>query len=165
MEIAFHGEAGQTNGTPFKLGEVFPHSTLKNAANESIDITAAQGKFSLISVVPDINTRVCSLSTKRFNQEVDKFTNINFYTVSTNTVAEQQQWCAAEGVTKMVLLSDATGQLGKELGIYIAANKIDARSIWILDEAGTIVYRELIVEQTNEPDYQSALAFLREHAE
>ncbi len=110
--------------------------------------------------MPDIDTRVCSLSTKRFNQEVDKYNNINFYTISTNTLEQQKDWCAAEGVAKLELLSDATAEFGKAMGLYVEEKGIDARSIWIVDTKGTVLYQELLAEQSNEPNYAKALEFL-----
>ncbi|KRL37471.1 thiol peroxidase [Liquorilactobacillus uvarum] len=165
MEITRHGELGRTNGNPYGIGEVFPSVSLDSGNFERVDASDLKGKYVLISIVPDIDTRVCSLSTKKFNQEADKFENIGFYTISTNSVAKQQQWCAAEGVERMKLLSDLNGQLGKKLGIYVEKTGNDARSIWILDKKGRVAYRELITEQSNEPDYQKALAFLREHTD
>ncbi|WP_311407745.1 thiol peroxidase [Liquorilactobacillus uvarum] len=165
MEITRHGELGRTNGDPYRIGEVFPSVSLDSGNLERVDASNLKGKYILISIVPDINTRVCSLSTKKFNQEADKFENIGFYTISTDPVAKQQQWCAAEGVKKMKLLSDLNGKLGKKLGLYVEKTENDARSIWILDKEGRVAYRELITEQSDEPDYQKALAFLKEHAD
>lgn len=119
MEILFHGVATKTNGTPVKVGEKLPAFAVKDAADTVKTGTQLFTKVSLISVVPDIDTRVCSLSTKRFNQEVDKYNNINFYTISTNTLEQQKDWCAAEGVAKLELLSDATAEFGKAMGLYV----------------------------------------------
>lgn len=114
----------------------------------------------LISVVPNINTSVCSISTKRFNGEVDKYQNINFYTVSTNTPAEQKDWCAAEDVENMELLSDESHDFGEKMGLFVESAGIDARSIWIVDADNKVLYQELIHEMTNEPNYDAALDFL-----
>ena len=159
MEILFHGVATKTNGTPVKVGEKLPAFAVKDAADTVKTGTQLFTKVSLISVVPDINTRVCSLSTKRFNQE-DKYNNINFYTISTNTLEQQKNWCAAEGVAKLELLSDATAEFGKAMGLYVEEKGIDARSIWIVDTKGTVLYQELLAEQSNEPNYAKALEFL-----
>ncbi len=137
-----------------------PAFAVKDAADTVKTGTQLFTKVSLISVVPDIDTRVCSLSTKRFNQEVDKYNNINFYTISTNTLEQQKNWCAAEGVAKLELLSDATAEFGKAMGLYVEEKGIDARSIWIVDTKGTVLYQELLAEQSNEPNYAKALEFL-----
>ena len=162
MEIFFHGEAAQTNGTPVSVGQKLPDFTVKNSAGQAKTQSELLTKPTLISVVPDINTRICSISTKHFNQEVDKFAQINFYTISTNTLNQQKDWCAAEGVAKLELLSDADADFGKKMGLYVVDKNIDARSIWIVDVDGKVLYQELLSEQKNEPDYQKALAFLTE---
>jgi len=163
MEITRHDNPMQTNGTPPSLGANLPEFKVSDANGKTEETTDLLGKLTLISVVPDINTRVCSISTKQFNQAMDQFDGINFYTISTNTVAEQQDWCAAEDVTKMQLLADPDGDFGQAMGLYVPDNHTNARSVWITDADGKVVYRELITEQTHEPDYASALAYLETH--
>lgn len=163
LKITRHEKPTSTNGEPISIASRFPEFELKSTQGETITNTDISGKYTLISVVPDINTRVCSLSTKKFNKDVDAFPDINFLTISTNTVEQQQDWCAAEGVTKMKLLSDKDGSLGKKVGIFVEDGNVDARSIWILNPNGEVAYRELIIEQTNEPNYQAALEFLKKN--
>lgn len=100
MEITRHGEALTTNGTPIELGEQLPTFTVTNAQAKPVTTQDLSKRLTLISVVPDINTRVCSISTKHFNEDMDAFDHTDFYTISTNTPQEQQSWCAAEGVKK-----------------------------------------------------------------
>ncbi|WP_461214938.1 thiol peroxidase [Lacticaseibacillus sp. GG6-2] len=163
MEITRHGNPQQTNAQPPRVGQTFPDFSVTIATDQPFNPAELAGHYNLISVVPDIDTRVCSISTKHFNQSMDQFQGIGFYTISTNTVAQQQSWCAAEGVANMQLLADVDGNFGKALGLFVAENNTDARSVWILAPDGTIAYRQLIIEQTEEPDYASALAFLEAH--
>ena len=160
MKITRHDEPLSTNGTPVDVNGVFPEFTVQNAKGENVSSSDLLKKVTFISVVPDINTSVCSISTKKFNQDVDKYSNIAFYTVSTNTIEEQVNWCATEGVKNMQLLSDKAFDFGKNTGLYVADNDTDARSVWVLDNDGKVLYRELVIEQTNEPDYESILQFL-----
>ncbi|CCI85997.1 thioredoxin peroxidase [Lactobacillus pasteurii DSM 23907 = CRBIP 24.76] len=161
MKITFFDEPIETVGTPAEVGEIFPSFEVKNSQGETVKSGALLKGTTLISVVPDINTSVCSLQTKHFNQSVDQFEGINFYTISTNTVEDQKHWCAAEGVEKMELLSDADFDFGKKSELLIPDKSIDQRSVWILDETGKVLYRQLLIEQTNEPDYDKALDFLK----
>ena len=163
MEITRHGVKQTTNGKAPMIGNHLPEFTVKAGDGTKVTPADLAGKFTLISVVPDINTRVCSLSTKKFNVNAGNFTGINFLTISTNTATEQQSWCAAEGVQNMQLLSDTQESFGEALGLYVAENGTDARSVWIINPEGKIVYRELVLEQTEEPDYSSALAYLETH--
>jgi len=163
MQITRHGATMQTNGDALALGHELPRFSVENAQHQPVSNADMTGDMTLISVVPDINTRVCSISTKAFNQAMDSFQDISFYTISTNTVDQQQNWCAAEDVTKMQLLSDTDASFGRAMGLYTPDNGTDARSVWITNRDGVVVYREVITEQTDEPDYASALAFLETH--
>ncbi|MGC2991135.1 redoxin domain-containing protein, partial [Enterococcus faecalis] len=75
-----------------------PVFSLKILNNLEINFADYKGKTVLICVVPDIDSRVCSLQTKRFNQEAAILVGVQIITVSNNTVEVQGNWCAAEGV-------------------------------------------------------------------
>ncbi|RHW52918.1 thiol peroxidase [Lactobacillus bombicola] len=160
MQITRLSTPLSTNGQPPKVGEILPDLKVEKSDGSIVNLSELINKPTLISVVPDINTSVCSISTKRFNSEVDKYDNINFYTISTNSPSDQRNWCAAEGVVKMELLSDEKFDFGKKMGLFIEKMGLDSRSIWIVDTNQKILYQELIVEMTNEPNYDAALAFL-----
>lgn len=161
MQITRHGHPLDTIGTPPTIGTQLPAFELKNAAGKTVTSAQLLGKRTLISVVPDIDTRVCSIQTKHFNQAVDQFEDVHFYTISTNTIEQQNNWCAAEGVQNMQLLSDEALIFGKAMQLYVPSNHTLQRSIFILEADGTISYAELIIEQTDEPDYAAALNFLK----
>ncbi|WDF83146.1 peroxiredoxin [Lacticaseibacillus pabuli] len=163
MEITRHGEKQETNGNVPALGHKVPDFAVTTAEGTKLTAADLKGEYTLISVVPDINTRVCSISTKTFNKSVDEFKNVHFLTVSTNTNKEQEDWCAAEGVKSMKLVSDADHNFGDAFGLYVPSNGTDARSVWILNPDDEIAYREVITEQTEEPDYSAALAYLEAH--
>ena len=161
MEVTFKGTAVATNAEPTAVGAQLPLFTVVDETGQEFGPQDFRGKITLISVVPDINTRVCSLSTKKFNQDVDEFPGVNFLTISTNTPDQQKDWCAAEGVQQMKLLSDAGHSFGKAMGLYIQAKDFDARSVWVLNAEGDVIYREIVPEISSEPDYQAALDVVR----
>ncbi|MFD1317436.1 thiol peroxidase [Loigolactobacillus zhaoyuanensis] len=160
MNVTMHGDPLTTVGEAPEVGSLLPEFTVLNKAGETLTTTDFSGQTTLISVIPNINTSVCSVQTKHFNADADKIQNIRFVTISTNTIAEQSDWCAAEGVKKMEMLSDAKASFGRAMGVFAPEAGINTRSIFIIDASGKIVYRELLHEQTNEPDYSAALNFL-----
>lgn len=116
----------------------------------------------LISVFPNINTPVCSLQTRRFNQEAAKHEEIEFLSISNNTAAEQQNWCASEGV-EMKILADG-GQFGSAYGLLMESGELAgklARSIFVIKN-GEITYAEIVSDLSNEPDYEAALKACQE---
>lgn len=161
MEITINGDPRQLVGTPPIVGDDFPHFKVFNKNGEKIKTHDLLGKVTLLSVVPDINTPVCSLQTKRFNETMDQFPDINFLTISTNTTADQQKWCAATGVKNMQLVSDKEESFGYETKLLIPDEGILARSVWLLDKDGKIVYREIVDELVNEPDYDKVITELK----
>lgn len=162
MKITFKGKEVKLVGTPPAVGEEIPDFTVLNKNNQEFTKSDLLGKVSLISVVPDINTSVCSIQTKTFNKTMDKFPEINFLTISTNTVKDQQTWCAAEDVKNMQLMSDKNLSFGKATGLLIPESGILARSVWVLDPNGKILYRELVDEITHEPNYDAVLNELKQ---
>src|SRR5699024_5512921 len=117
MNLEFKGQTVATIGQPLSVGDKFPDFTVLNKNNQEIKLSDLLDKPLLISVVPNINTSVCSIQTKHFNEEVDGHSAINFVTISTNTPEEQSHWCAAEGVKNMVMLSAIEHDLCKKSNI------------------------------------------------
>ena len=161
MDVTINGEVRTLVGNPPAVGEEMPHFKVFDKDGEKIKTRFLFGKPTLISVVPDINTSVCSIQTKKFNEEVDKFKQANFLTISTNTIEEQQHWCAAEGVEHMQLASDHEESFGYALKLLIPEEGILARSVWVMDADGKITYRQICPEIVEEPDYAAAIAALK----
>lgn len=157
MNITMNGETLALEGVQPEVGQTAPDFKLENLQDEWVSLSEYKGKPVIISVVPDIDTSVCALQTKRFNQEAASKAGIAFLTISNNTKDQQKNWCAAEGVS-MTMLRDTDLAFAKAYGIYIPTIQHLARAIFVVDAAGKIVYEEIVSELTHEPDYQKALA-------
>ena len=160
MNVLLNGNKVALEGDPLKVGDEVPHFKLVDQNNEKVKTADLLGKVTLLSVVPDLNTDICSLQTRRFNQAVDQYTDVNFVTISTNTVAEQRDWCAAEGVHNMRMLSDEQESFGYATKLYVPDIGFDTRSIYIIDAAGVVLYSQIVPEISDEPDYNAALTAL-----
>ncbi|WP_195330753.1 thiol peroxidase [Leuconostoc lactis] len=162
MDVLLEGEVTALVGEPLKVGETLPHFKLEDQDGEKVKTADLIGQLMLISVVPDLNTGTCTLQTRHFNQTVDQFEGIQFLTVSTNTVAEQRNWCAAEGVKNLRMLSDEQESFGYATKLYIPSQGFDARAVYIVDADGVVRYAQIVPEVSEEPDYDDALRVLRE---
>lgn len=160
MQITINDESRDLVGNPPAVDEDVPHFKVFNANNDKVKTREFFGKPTLISVVPSITTSVCSIQTKKFNQQMDEYPNANFVTISMDTPEQQADWCAAEGVQNMQLLSDSEQSFGYALKVLIPDESFLARSIFVLDADGKITYEEVVPELTDEPDYAAALAAL-----
>lgn len=156
MKITLKGNPVELEGVQPIIGDKAPSFSLQDLKDNTVELTTSINQPLIISVVPDIDTSVCALQTKRFNQEAATETGINFVTISNNTKEEQSNWCAAEGV-EMTMLRDSDLEFAKNYGLLIPAIDRLARAIFVVDTTGTIVYEEITPEVSQEPDYTKAL--------
>ena len=161
--ITIHGNAITVSGELVKEGELFP--SFKLIGNDMADLTnaAIQGKVAVISVVPSLDTPTCSISTKKFNSEVQMLSpDTLILTVSRDLPFAQKRWCAAEGVSKVITASDhkyrnfaeATGTLWKETELL-------CRAVFVVNKSGKTTYVDYISEISAEPDYEAVTAAVK----
>ena len=164
--VTFKGNPIELSGTPPLVGDAAPAFDLTGGDMASVKLGDSSGKVRVISVIPSIDTPVCSIQTARFNREFESLPDsVVGYTVSVDTPFAQNRWCAAEGVEKMKLLSDYKGnQFGQDYGLYLQDLGLLARSVFIIDKDDTIAYVQLVPEIAQEPNYEEVLQKTRELA-
>lgn len=156
MQITKRGEAFSLVKEPLRVGYQAADFELKDLKDKVFHLTQLLDKPLIISVVPDINTSVCSVQTRKFNEMMANFEEANFVTVSNNTKEQQASWCAAEGLN-LVMLHDPENTFGQAYGVLIPELNVYARSVFVIDSDGKIIYEEIVPEMTHEPDYQKAI--------
>lgn len=157
MFVTKKGVQVEIPGKQPQVGEMAPEFTLKDQFDQVFTLASFAGKPTILSIVPDIDTRVCAIQTKRFNVEAAGHEELNFATISNNTKEEQAEWCGQEGV-KMTMLHDPEGTFGAAYNLMIPELGRYARAIFVLDALGKIQYEEIVPEISQEPDYQQALS-------
>lgn len=160
MNVTFKGEPKELQGIQPQVGDALPHFELKNLDNTVITNETIKGSKAIISVFPDINTRVCDLQTRHFFQVAGQIPDVKILNVSNNTQDQLRDWCATAGVDAE-MLSDTELTFAKAFGLYIPEMNILARSIFVVDEEGKIIYSEIVPEIAQEPDYTDALESVR----
>jgi thiol peroxidase len=120
------------------------------------------GKPAIISVVPSLDTPVCQIQTRTFNQRLaglgDKVTAL---TVSLDLPFAMNRFCGAEGITALRVGSDYMNRdFGTAWGVLIDELKILARAVFVLDGQGVVRYAQVVTEVAEEPDYDKAIAAL-----
>lgn len=128
-----------------------------------VTLSDFKGKNVLLSIVPSIDTGVCSLQTKRFNEEVANVgDNTVILTVSNDLPFAQKRYCKTENVNQIQVLSDAVWRdLGEKYGLLIKDMGLLTRSIFIVNANGTLVYKEIVENISSHPDYKAALNALK----
>lgn len=145
-------------GPELKPGDAAPAFTLSKG-KDTLSSTQFAGKPLVISVIPSIDTGVCSKQTRRFNEAAAAMGDaINILTVSADLPFAQGRWCGAEGIDKVIMGSDYLDMsFGAAYGTYVKELRIDSRAVFVVDAEGVIRHAEYVPIAGHEPNYDAAL--------
>lgn len=164
--VTFKGNPMTLAGNEVKVGQPAPafklHSFEKGALT-SLAPADLKGKPAFISVVPSLDTPVCQVQTKKFNEELAALADkVHALTVSLDLPFAMNRFCGAEKITNMRAMSDYFDRsFGNNWGMLIEELKILARGVFVLDKDGKVIYAELVKEVGQEPNYAAAMTALR----
>ena len=160
--ITIHGNPLTLVGTEVKVGTPAPEVALLDNDLNSVQLSSYRGKVLVIASVPSLDTPVCDIETRRFNDEAANLgPDIELVTVSMDLPFAQKRWCGAAGVTRVKTLSDHRGaDFGTAYGVLIKELRLLARAIFIVDQEGTVKYVHLVKEVADEPNYEEVLQVL-----
>jgi thiol peroxidase len=159
--VTFKGAPQTLVGPELKAGDKAPDFTcLAGLDLVSLDKTPASAR--MFSVVPSLDTPVCSEQTKKFSQAIASLGDkLACYTVSLDLPFAQGRFCTAEGISNVKTLSDVHDHsFGKNYGVLIEGLPLPllTRAVFVVDKNGTITYAEYVPEITSHPNYDAALA-------
>jgi thioredoxin-dependent peroxiredoxin len=127
-----------------------------------VDLAGTGNGVRIFSVVPSLDTPVCDMQTKRFNDESGKLGDVTIYTFSMDLPFAQKRWCGAFGVDHVKMLSDhREGSFGQAYGTLIKDLRIMSRAIFVVDKNNVIRHAEYVKEVSEHPNYDTALAAAR----
>jgi thiol peroxidase len=162
-KITMKGNALKVEGRSVEEGAQAP--TFKLTAADMGDVTNATyaNKVVVLLAIPSIDTPVCAIETKRFNQEALSLSqDVVVASVSRDLPFALKRWCAAEGVARVVTLSDYKYRsFGQEYGVDLPDLGLLARALFVIDKAGKVVHVDYVSEVAEEPDYAAALAAVK----
>lgn len=167
-----------TNGTTITLGGKPIHTIgklpavgtqVKDFNLTDVDLTDKtledfKGKYIIMNIFPSVNTGVCSKSVRTFNQDAAGLNNAVVLCISKDLPFAQKQFCGAEGINNVVMLSDFRSDFGKTYGVQIVDGTFKgllSRAVIVVDPQGKIVYEQQVPEIGQEPDYTAALAAIK----
>ncbi|HEX5792615.1 MAG TPA: thiol peroxidase [Rheinheimera sp.] len=150
-------------GKKVSLDSKAPDFKVVDGSFKTVTLADFKGKTVMISVVPSIDTGICSLQTKRFNSEVAALPeNVVLLTISTDLPFAQKRYCQQEQIDQVLVLSDAVWRdFGSNYGLLIKDMGLLTRAVLIIDNNGKLAYQQLVAELAQEPDYAAALSALK----
>ena len=130
--VTFKGNPLTLVGPAITVGTTAPDFQVLALDLSPVTLATCAGKTRLISVVPSLDTPVCDLQTKRFNQEAAQLPNVEMLTISMDLPFAQKRWCGAAGIERVRVLSDhRTASFGKAYGVLIKELRLLARSVFV----------------------------------
>ena len=151
-------------GTELQVGDKAPDFVAIDNDLNPVSFDSFRGKVCIVSSVPSLDTPVCDMETRRFNDEAGRLADdVEIITISMDLPFAQKRWCGAAGVDRVQTLSDhRDAAFGQAYGVLIKGLRLLARAVFVVDKEGTIRYMELVKEIASEPDYDSILTAVKE---
>jgi thiol peroxidase len=162
--ITLGGNPIHTSGELPKVGTQLADFKLVQKDLSTATLSDFAGKKLVLNIFPSIDTDICALSVRKFNESASKLENTVVLCISRDLPFAQKRFCGAEGLEHIVNLSDfRDGSFGKANGLEIVDGPLaglHSRALIVVDENGTIIHTEQVPEIKDEPNYEAALAVL-----
>jgi thiol peroxidase len=161
-QVTFKGTPVALAGTEIKPNQQAPDFSVVDTGLQPVRLSTARGKVVILSAVPSLDTPVCDMETRRFNEEVTKLgADVEVWTISMDLPFAQKRWCGAAGITRVKTLSDFRDKnFGQAYGTLIKDGPLaglEARAVFVVGKDGQVKHVEYVKEVTTEPNYEAAL--------
>lgn len=164
-QVTLRGKPITTNGELPEVGAKAPDFKLVDVSLADVSLENFKGKKKLLNIVPSLDTGVCAMSTKKFNDFAKSRDDVATLTISADLPFAQKRFCSAENIDRVKTLSMMRSRtFAKDYGVLIDSGPmagITARAVVVLDENDKVIYNELVPEIGQEPNYDAAIKALK----
>lgn len=164
-QIKLRGNPINTNGELPAVGAKAPDFQLIDGDLKEVRLGDFKGKKKLLNIVPSLDTPTCALSTKKFNDFAKSRSDVAALTISADLPFAQKRFCAAENIGNVKTLSMMRDRkFASDYGVLIQSGPlsgVSARAVVVVDENDQVIYKELVPEIAQEPNYDAAIAALK----
>src|SRR5690625_3222672 len=155
-QVTFQQEPVTLLGTEIKVGDQAPTFTVLTNDLKEVTLHDYKDKVKLISVVPSIDTGVCSQQTKRFNEEAEAMEDVQILTISMDLPFAQVRWMNEHNVKNLEALSDhRDADFARKYGVLIEELRLLSRSIFVIDKNDQVTYVEYVRSEEHTSELQS----------
>jgi thiol peroxidase len=163
--VTIHGKPLTLVGQAIRVGDKAPEFVVLDGELKEKRLKDFAGKLKIISVTPSLDTPVCDLQARRFNQEAAKLPDtVAVLNISMDLPFAILRFCTTAGIDVVKALSDhKDASFGTAYGVLIKELRLLARSIFLIDKADTVRYVEIVPEVTSHPDYDKVLEAMKKY--
>ena len=162
-EITFRGTPVTTVGQLPEVGTAAPGFVVTGGDLQPLTNEAFAGKKLVLNIFPSVDTGVCAMSVRTFNERAADLDNTAVVCVSRDLPFALNRFCGAEGIENVTVTSDFRTGFGDAYGVTFADGPLRgllSRSVVVIDADGVVRHTEHVAETGQEPDYDAALAAL-----
>ena len=160
--VTLKGNPVDLAGKALAVGSKAPEFSLQSNGLEEVTLASSNGRIRIIATIPSLDTPVCHVETRKFNDQAASLSNVEILVVSMDLPFGQKRWCGAENVDKVKTLSaHRCGKFGEDYGVLINGGKLDrclCRAVFVIDADGIVKYAEYCKEISEHPDYDAVLS-------
>ncbi|HMT87463.1 MAG TPA: thiol peroxidase [Arachnia sp.] len=161
--ILFKGNPVHSVGELPAVGSEAPDFTVTGVDLSEITKADFAGSLLVLNIFPSVDTGVCAMSVRRFNELAAGLEGVKVLCVSRDLPFALNRFCGAEGIENVTVSSDFRTGFGETYGVTFVDGPLKgllSRSIVVIDADGVVRYTQQVEETTTEPDYDAALAVL-----
>ena len=167
--VNFKGNPIGLGGPEVKTGQDAPDFTAVDNGLQPVKLSGARGKVLILSAVPSLETPVCDMETRKFNEEAGKLgSGVEVWTISMDLPFAQKRWCGAANVSNVKTLSDFRDRsFAQNYGVTVTEGPLaglTARAVFVVGKDGKVKHAEYVKEITTEPSYDAALSAAKQAA-
>lgn len=163
--VTLGGNKVEVKGNFPKIGSEAPAFTLVGSDLKDFSLNETKGKRVVLNIFPSLDTKVCAMSVRKFNEMAAQMNNTVVLAISKDLPFAHARFCSTEGIDKVIPISAfRNNSFGEDYGVAMSDGALAglfARAVIVLDEKGKVIYEELVPEITHEPNYEAALKALK----
>ena len=146
-------------GEEIKIGVKAPDFRALDQTLKDVSLSSFEGKIVVLAAVPSLDTPICDLQIKRFNDEAAKLSkDIKVLFISMDLPFAQKRFCQEFNINNVTVLSDhRDADFAFKYGVLIKELRLLSRAVFVVDREGEVKYAEYVKEIGNQPNYDAVL--------
>ncbi len=159
-------EAAKAAPKQVAVGEMAPAFNVVDEFSREMSLASLRGRTVILSVFPSINTGVCAIQTRKFNEEATSLGDyIQVVSISRDKPEDFSKFCAAHGIKNMLNFSDKWHEFGDFYALNLPNSKWTGRAAFVIDPNGKVVYAEYVKQLGAQPNYEAVISAAKAAAE
>jgi thiol peroxidase len=162
-EIKLKGSPTHTSGSLPAVGAAAPDFELVKTDLSVARLADFAGKRKVLNVFPSLDTSICAMSVRVFNERAAGRPGVVVLNVSKDLPFAMGRFCAAEGIENALVLSAFRAGFARDYGLEIVDGSLQglcSRAVLVLDAENRVLHAQQVPDIVEEPDYDAALAAL-----